>query len=235
MESQPKIIKGFEVLRPFGPICFYFGGSEESSPYPKIPTILLRQVHGNKIHEIKSRKDAQQVSGKEGDGIICNLSGLKIGIKTADCVPILLAHPSGVIAALHAGWRGTRKKIVHDCLNRLSKSYGLALEDLKVAIGPAICQNCYEVGPEVADQFDSWVQESYLLKRSNGKFSLNLRGVNLQLLLAAGIPEDSIFLASACTRCNDADYHSHRGNLAKRIDSKGRNLSWALIEGSPSI
>src|SRR5207245_10260402 len=90
----------------------------------------------------------------DGDALISNMPGLLVAVKTAECVPILIVDPlNRAVAVVHAGWRGTAKKIAGRAVAEMQSKFSTRAEDLHVAIGPAIGKCCYEVGPEVAAQF----------------------------------------------------------------------------------
>src|SRR5579883_2911524 len=115
----------------------------------------IRQIHSATIVEASSADSAA-----EGDGLITSEPGMVVGIKTADCVPVLLADPvSHAVAAVHAGWRGSAQNIASAAVNELVTRYGARAQDLHAAIGPSIGVCCYEVSPEVARQFSSWIPE----------------------------------------------------------------------------
>jgi polyphenol oxidase len=109
----------------------------------------LRQIHSDKIL-------AAECSGclGEGDALISNRPGIALSIRTADCLPILIADPAKrAIAAIHAGWRGTVQRIVPKTVLAMEEQFGSRPEDLFVVVGPGIGSCCFEVGPEVAGQF----------------------------------------------------------------------------------
>src|SRR5690242_13594005 len=112
--------------------------------------ITLRQIHSDVVHVFSEAP----VSAPQGDAAISRRSGLHIGIQTADCVPILMADASRrVVAAVHAGWRGTLGRIVTKTLGRMRLEFGTNPEDVIAAVGPSIGPCCYEVGPEIAQAF----------------------------------------------------------------------------------
>jgi len=196
--------------------------------------VLLKQVHGDTLYEIKTTDDAQRVRNKEGDALISTLPGQAIAIKTADCVPILLAHPEGVASAVHAGWRGTEARILKKVLEKLQKDYGLQLGDVRVAIGPAISGESYEVGEEVAEKFSEF-GETVLKKIYQEKYLLNLPEANRQIALAAGLDGSKIEMHELCTLNHEEHYHSHRAALARGEEKAGRNYAWVKILDGPGI
>jgi polyphenol oxidase len=140
----------------------------------------------------------------EGDAVITRTPGHVIGVRTADCVPILLVDPAHrAVAAVHAGWRGTVQNIVGKTVERMREEYGTRAGDLLAVIGPCIGECCYEVGPEVAAQFDQ------LLPDRADPRHLNLEEANRRELVAAGVPSEAIEPGSLCTKCGE-EFHSWR-------------------------
>ncbi|HVV45434.1 MAG TPA: polyphenol oxidase family protein, partial [Bryobacteraceae bacterium] len=126
-------------------------GLRDSAHPPDIVT--LKQIHSGIV------RDAAEIRpGQEGDAILSIATGIRIGVKTADCVPILLVDAeTRAVAAIHAGWRGTAANIVQAAINEMTTRWKTAPENLRAAIGPSIGVCCYEVGPEVARQFGTWM------------------------------------------------------------------------------
>ena len=135
----------------------------------------------------------------ETDAVITNLKGVCVAIKTADCVPVLLYdHKRKVVAAVHAGWRGTAQNIVLKTIQKMVAEFGTEPSDLFAGIGPAISPEVYEVGEEVWKQFNAtFYSETNPAK--TGKRLLSLWRANFQQLIVAGIPENQIEIARICT------------------------------------
>src|SRR5258708_25846562 len=113
----------------------------------EMPLITLRQFHSDVIHVAA----APSAEAPKADALITNKPGLLLGIQTADCVPILLADTRRrVVAAIHAGWRGTLARITVKTLGQMRMKFGTRPRDVGAALGPAIGRCCYEVGPQVA-------------------------------------------------------------------------------------
>lgn len=143
----------------------------------------------------------------DGDALVSSEPNLLIGVRTADCVPILLADARNrAVAAVHAGWRGTASRIVECAIVELRRRFGTVPEALHAAIGPCIGACCYEVGPDVAQRFAPWRAE---LKGINRPEKIDLADVNRQQLLGAGIPDRQISSGAPCTRCTP-ELHSFR-------------------------
>jgi YfiH family protein len=125
-------------------------GTRHDGDWPESTTCTtVRQIHSNIVIEANEPGMAG-----EGDALITNRPGLFVAIRTADCVPILLADVRNhAVAAVHAGWRGTVSGILSHTLEKMAHLYGTNLADVRLAMGPAILNCCYEVGPEVAKHF----------------------------------------------------------------------------------
>jgi hypothetical protein len=220
-------------FRPFEKILGGFAGrgvlpwESDASVYD---FIQLKQVHGDTIHTLQSERDLGSVRpATEGDAMISALKGKALAIRTADCVPILLAHPQGVVAVVHAGWRGTAKQILKKTLGKMRVEFGLGLEEVSVAIGPAICQSCYTVGEEVAELFHQQGGGEFLRKAENSKYLLDLKGLNRFQARELGVPEASIRVFPECTYCRTDLYYSHRHAMARGETNSGRNYSWVSL------
>lgn len=152
-----------------------------------------------------------------GDGLITGVAGLMLGVRTADCVPILLADQRRrAVAAVHAGWRGTLARIAARAIEAMTREYGSQPQDLIAAIGPCIGRCCYEVGPDVALAFGALFPE---LPVPRGHAHLDLEEANRRILAASGVPAMRIHAGGLCTRCRAGDFHSYRrdGLLAGRL------------------
>ncbi len=135
----------------------------------------------------------------ETDAVITALKGVCVAVKTADCVPVLLFDSKrNVVAAVHAGWRGTAQSVVSKTIQKMTEEYGTEPSDLFAGIGPSISPEVYEVGEEVWKQFAS---EFYLQANiaKSDKRLLNLWNANFQQLIVAGVPAEQIEIAKICT------------------------------------
>ena len=155
------------------------------------------------------------------DGMITNVPGLVLATFYADCVPIYFADPVHKAVGLsHSGWRGTAAGIGAVTVKELQKHYGTRPEDIYAAIGPSICQDCYEVSEDVILEFQKtfsrelWKDIFY--RKENGKYQLNLWEANRQILLGAGILPEHISMPNLCTCCNPEFLYSHRASQGKR-------------------
>jgi polyphenol oxidase len=151
-----------------------------------------------------------------GDALISRNPGIVAGIKTADCLPILLVDPvHRAVAAVHAGWRGTVQNIATKAVAAMSAQFGTNPQDLEAAIGPGIGLCCFEVGPEVAREFGPWQSES--------KTFLDLQKINQEKLSSIGLRE--IYVANLCTYCDAESFYSYR----REGEKAGRMISYAGI------
>lgn len=145
------------------------------------------------------------------DGFLTVEKNLLLSIRTADCVPVLLCDKEkNVCAAVHAGWRGTVGGITKNAIT-LMESKGVKRENVLAAIGPCIGACCYEVSFDVYDEFVSVSKDySCFFKPSGDKYMLDLTEANAFILKEAGILPENISCADICTKCNEADFFSHR-------------------------
>jgi polyphenol oxidase len=147
-----------------------------------------------------------------------------LGVATADCVPVLLVAPQKkVVAALHAGWRGTLKGITARALRLLSSTWGVAPSDVWLACGPAIGPCCYEVGREVGEPlYERWGRNNAATWQPNGeKGQLDLRLLNLLQGEQCGVPQAQMQLVGGCTFCDAELFTSYR----REGTAAGRQLS----------
>ncbi len=164
---------------------------------------MLKQIHSDRIERV----DGGRGYLGEGDALVTDRPGVLIGVRTADCVPILIADPEHhAVAAVHAGWRGTAEGIVAKAIGRLADEYGSEPKELHAAFGPCIGPCCYEVGPEVAARFHPWVSDLQPGKKAH----LDLTKVNKRQLTHAGLSPAKIYSGSLCTHCGPAELHSYR-------------------------
>jgi YfiH family protein len=205
---------------------------------PSTPLVDLHQIHSNLVL-LACAADASQKKPRNADGLMTDEPGLLLGIRTADCIPILVAdRKRHAVAAFHAGWRGTVERIVESGIGRMRLQFGSRPEDLVAAIGPGISPCCYSVGEEVFSSFESQfayarelfrevydsdpVRNKYPLlfmtQRAPGHSSigpslhLNLVEANRRQLLAAGLRPRAIHIVGGCTSCHRELFFSHRGS-----------------------
>jgi len=168
------------------------------------------------------------VRAVHADALITRVPGIAIGVETADCVPVLLYDPvMHAVAAVHAGWRSTVKKIVQKTVNRMHEEFGTETSRLIAAIGPAICGKCYEVDEPVMrpvrEAFSFW--RDVAASRGNDRWSLDLVAANRTLLVQAGLRERNIHTLGMCTSCRRDLFYSFRAE-----GRTGRMLSAIMIK-----
>jgi polyphenol oxidase len=176
------------------------------------------QVHGADVRTVKSVEDTRQPEKALGETVYCDAlttatPRVLVGVKTADCVPILLADSrTGACAAVHAGWRGTVAGIVARALGSMSAEYGTRAADVSAAIGPAAGGCCYEVGREVIEAFrEKFPAADSLFKPTrDGHALVDLQRANREQLAAAGLSSENIHTAPLCTMCRTDLFFSYR-------------------------
>jgi len=223
----------------------------------KMRVVALRQIHSDVVHVVvhvvvhaidsgnepagDSDSPGTQLpdSAPHGDALITRESGVMLVVQTADCVPILLADSKRrAIAAIHSGWRGTVRRIAAKALGRMQMEFGTKPEDVIAALGPGIGQPCYEVGTEVAAEFQAqfpnareWFEGPFdqvadsdndpnwlpwLTMKPPGhqppspRVQLDLIAANRAILEEAGIPARNISSSGLCTACRSDLFFSFR-------------------------
>ena len=190
-------------------------------------TISLPQIHSDIIYKVGAEDCGEGYfkteNIREGDGYITGERGVVLGIKTADCVPILFeAEKDGEIVAIgatHAGWRGTVAKIAPKCVRLLCENYSVSPENIRVAIGPCIHKCCYEVGGdfvgEVSKALGGKTAEKFVT-REGDRLVCDLVELNCYLLIDCGILKEHIDVIDECTCCNPEKFFSHRYSKGNR-------------------
>ena len=167
--------------------------------------VTLRQIHSDRVINAHiARRHAI-----EGDALVTDEASVSIGIRTADCVPILLLDSRNrAVAAIHAGWRGTAAQISTRTLERMAADFESEAPDVYAAIGPCIRECCYDVDEDVARQLAAFTPASAVA--ATGKQKLDLAGANHFQLRAAGLKPERIFDCALCTRCLSEQFYSYR-------------------------
>lgn len=191
--------------------------------------VLSQQTHTTNIRlvtkEDKGKGFTKPLDYENVDGLITNVPGLTLATFYADCVPLFFVDPvSRSIGLSHAGWRGTLKRMGAKTVAQMVREFHTEPEHLRVAIGPSICQDCYEVSEEVAAEFKKefarYADERLVYRTKEGKYHLNLWRANEIALLEAGVRQKYLSVTNVCTCCNPDKLFSHRashgmrGNLA---------------------
>ena len=170
------------------------------------PVVIAHQQHTDHIRRIDDPLMPSELEGV--DALITDRRDLCLCITTADCIPVLLYDPhTAAIAAVHAGWRGTAKRIVEKTISAMQREYGTKAQDLYAVIGPGICGRHYEVGTEVLEAFND---AGFPLDQVAKGRLLDLPLANRLSLLQAGIPDTHIHDCAICTYENDQEYFSYR-------------------------
>jgi len=193
--------------------------------------LTLNQVHGDDIFIIKSFGDYYPAEGVLNyDAIVTTRENLAICVKTADCVPILIAdRAKKIIAAVHAGWKGTALEITAKVIRLLLEKYRSSERDILAAIGPAIGLCCFEIDEEAAERFRSQQDHEEFLFPGNHppKWIVDLPEANRRQMVNCGIPDENIDLSRLCTCCRQDLFFSHRGSGGVT----GRQLNFIMIRG----
>lgn len=216
----------------------YMRGDEKEcvdENYRRIAKVLGCEIEdivcSDQTHTINVRKVTADDKGKgivkprdykDIDGLITNESGIALATFYADCVPLYIVDPvHHAIGLSHSGWRGTVKRMGAVTLKKMEEEYGTKPQDVYVAIGPSICQDCYEVSKDVADEFrEAFLaqrdEDKLLYQKSEEKFLLNLWYANYCVFREAGVPEKNIEVTDVCTCCNPDLLFSHRASKGVR-------------------
>ena len=176
------------------------------------------QVHGADVRVIHTPEEAKPAENQRGETVFCDVivssaKGVLAGVKTADCVPILIGdRVTGAFAAVHAGWRGTLATAAIAGVERMAKEYDAKPENLRVAIGASAGPCCYEVGSEVIEAFSSkFVDgEKLFMPTSPGHAMVDLLKANRDQLISIGVEPDRIHTAPICTMCRTDLFFSYR-------------------------
>lgn len=190
--------------------------------------VSVSQIHSADVRVISDAGAGQGYFVNEAfscDGYVTNTSGITLGIKTADCVPILMEGRDELgnvlaVGAVHAGWRGTVGKIAEECIKKLS-AFGTRPENIRAVIGPAICGECYSVREDfyrtVLDTLGERDTKRFLSPtQETDVWHCDLREMNREFLLRSGLRAENIEVSAECTCCNPEKYFSHRFTGGKR-------------------
>jgi len=202
------------------------------------PLVQLKQIHSALVSAV-SAASREPLSG---DGLITNTPGLLLAVKTADCVPVLVADVKRrAVGAFHAGWRGTVARVAEKGVGEMRRQFGSLPRDLRAAIGPSIRRCCYQVGSEVRAEFESQFSYAdelfeevfdsnalhvrypllFLNQRAPGhgdlgpEIHLDLVEANNRQLQEAGVRAEHISIVGGCTACDTLRFFSHRAEFGK--------------------
>lgn len=180
---------------------------------------FTNQTHTTNVAVVRAENKGRRFM--ETDGMITNVPGICLVTFYADCVPLYFVDPvKKAIGLSHSGWRGTVGKIGKVTVELMQKTYGSDPKDILAAIGPSICQDCYEVSEDVIVKFQKSFEEKYwpelFYQKENGKYQLNLWKANELVFEEAGILKKHIAVTNVCTHCNPDILFSHRTTRNKR-------------------
>jgi YfiH family protein len=184
--------------------------------------VTMRQVHGDHIIEIQ---DKTLKEAGDADGMITGERDIYLGVLTADCVPILYVAPKRkLVAAVHAGWRGTLAGIADKTVRLFKSRYDVEAHDLEIALGPSIGPCCYEAKEDVTiPLMKTWGRlTTPSVQVREGKSFVNLRRLNRDILRASGVPGNQLFQVGPCTSCATGDFFSYR----RERSETGRQISF---------
>lgn len=186
--------------------------------------VFTDQTHTTNIKRVGREDAGKGLTRERGytdiDGLITNEPGIVLSTFYADCVPLYFIDPvHRAIGLSHSGWRGTVRRMGKVTIEAMKAEFDTRPEDVICAIGPSICQSCYEVSEDVAVEFKQEFQgkeEEILMDKGNGKYQLDLWRANELILLEAGVKPEHLAVTNICTCCNDKLLFSHRASQGKR-------------------
>lgn len=185
--------------------------------------VLANQVHGDVVRTVTTAdvgEDFGQKVDGEADGLITAIPGVCLTVFCADCLPILLHDPvRRVVAAVHAGWRGTANGIAVRAVEKMVEVYGSDPAHILAAIGPAISKCCFETNEDVPNAMTEVMGAAalrHIEMLPTGKFLVDLKGLTASRLEQAGLDPDHINVSKECTFCNPDKYWSHRATNGER-------------------
>ena len=212
-------------------VCAGTVGRDEALP---CPIVQMHQVHDVKV-AVVDRGDLTRDELDGYDAMITDLPGVAIGVRTADCIPVLLYDPvKKAAAAIHSGWRGTVSKIIGKTVIKMQGTYASQPSDILAFIGPGICVDCFQVGEEVALKFKETGFDINSLwsfrgpKTGNGMeggHHIDLKEACRQTLVESGLKNENIQITGLCTYDdNDLLYSARREGI-----ECGRNITAIMI------
>ncbi len=213
----PPNFKNFSVLGFFSKKLLYSFNFETLNSFNSFRFFFPKQIHSTKIVEVNSQMLTNSFFKIEGDAIFTFDKNIFLGVRTADCVPILITNKNAdFVGVIHGGWRGSVNKITYKFLQKII-ALGIKSKEILIAIGPHIKVCCYEVGEEVIEKlkinFENF--EKFLLFK-NGKVFLDLEKLNYYQALELSVPLENIWISKECTCCLNEFYWSHRVHKEKR-------------------
>ena len=186
--------------------------------------VFTDQTHTTNIRKVTAEDAGRGLIKERGyadvDGLITDVPGLVLSTFYADCVPLFFVDKvHHAIGLSHSGWRGTAARMGRVTLEAMHKEYGTNPEEVICAVGPSICQDCYEVSEDVAEEFQREFlghEDELLIAKENNKYQLDLWKANEIILLEAGVKPEHLAVTNICTCCNPKLLFSHRASQGKR-------------------
>jgi len=179
---------------------------------PLARLVTTTQIHSDRVVVVSNGSPVEPA-----DGLITDRPDHLIGVFTADCLPVLLAGPDGgVVAAVHAGWRGLGQRIIEKAMAKMAARWSIPARGITVALGPCIGACCFEVGEQVLGPLRQQIPEDVGVIRphpdgqDDGKALVDLQAWATHQLVHAGVPAEQIFAVPLCTRCHPALFSSFR-------------------------
>jgi polyphenol oxidase len=173
---------------------------------PQGAMVMLKQIHGEEVREV-TRWAGRSI---EADGMWTRDRQAVLAVLVADCVPVLMSTPDGkAVAAVHAGWRGTRARIVARTVERLA-SAGYAADSLLVALGPAIGPCCFTIADDTGSQLRQAYPSTAAVRQDAGRMVADLWQLNVEALIESGVRQAHIDVLRRCTSCEAEMFFSHR-------------------------
>lgn len=186
--------------------------------------VFTDQTHTRNVRRVTAEDGGAGITKERGysdiDGLITDVPGLVLSTFYADCVPLYFVDTRNhAIGLSHSGWRGTVGRMGECTIKAMGEAFGTKAEDMICAIGPSICQDCYEVSEDVAEEFRAAFpghEAEILQDKGSGKYLLDLWRANEIVLMQAGVQKERIATANICTCCNHRLLFSHRASHGKR-------------------
>lgn len=188
----------------------------------------VSQVHGRTVRVVGPGETPEQVRGEEADALVATADGIAVGVRVADCIPLLLAdRRSGAVAAVHAGWRGCEARIVDAALAQLAETAGTRPGDVLAALGPHIRAGSFEVGEDVAERIAAVAGGQDVVRRGGERPHVDLTRVVRAQLAARGVDEARVDDVGGCTYSEPDRFFSYRRDGAR----SGRHLGAIVARG----
>jgi YfiH family protein len=220
-------------------------GSKQPAPPESLPALRRRtaaalgcapddlyevtQVHGAAVKTVDRREDRRAVLRLQADALVASQPSAAVGVRVADCLPLLLADPvTGSVAAVHAGWRGAEAGVVRAAVEALLRIPGVLAQNLVAAIFPHIRSCCFEVGDDVAARLQSVCPDDPVVSRREGnKPHVDLAALVRAHLAAVGVTAERVQDVPGCTRCDPTRFFSYR----RQGEIAGRHLAAIAVRG----